>query len=68
MLLTGGDNEILGNIMLEHQPHTFNIIFGITPVTQRIKISQFQIILQPAGDTADSQGYLACYKIFATAF
>ena len=47
MLLTGGDNEIIGGLLLEHEPLHFYVIPGVTPVTKCIQVSDIQAVLQP---------------------
>ena len=34
MLLAGGNDEILRGLVLQNQPHTLDIVFGIAPVAQ----------------------------------
>ena len=40
MHFAGSDYEIFGYVMLQDQPHTFYIIFGIAPVTLGIQVTQ----------------------------
>ena len=68
MLLTGGDNKILRRIMLQNHPHTFHIVLCVAPVAQGIQVSELQLILQTARDSAGSQGNLSGDKVFAAAF
>ena len=47
MLLAGGDDEIIGVFLLEHEPLHLHVIPGMSPVAQRIQVSDIQAILQP---------------------
>ena len=67
MLHAGSDDEVLGLILLHDQPHALDIILGVAPVTQRIHVAQFQMILQTLGDTTSSQRDLTGDKVLATA-
>ena len=40
MVLSGCYHKIFRCLMLKNQPHTFHIIFGISPVAQRIQVTQ----------------------------
>src|SRR5262249_28876989 len=40
MLLAGGDHEILGFFLLQHQPLRFHILTGMTPVPPRVEIPE----------------------------
>ena len=54
--------------MLEHQPHTLHIIFGIAPVPEGVHIPQLQVILQSLCNAARSQRDLPGYKVFTPTF
>ena len=41
--------------MLHNHPHALHIIFCITPVTQRVHVSKFQMILNTFCDSSGSQ-------------
>ena len=55
MLYTGGNNEVLRLVMLQHQPHAFHIVLRIAPVSLGIQIAQIEFILDTAGDSAGCQ-------------
>ena len=54
--------------MLKNQPHTFHIIFGISPVAQGIEISQIQFILKALSNTRGCQCYFTCHEILSATF
>lgn len=52
-----GKNEILGRLLLEHSPHSFDVVLGIAPVTFGIEVSEIETVVfaghdarKPAGD------------------
>ena len=51
-----------------NQPHAFHIVLGIAPVTETVKITQIQTILQSLADTSCCQRNLTCYESFTTTF
>ena len=40
MLYSRGNDEILRLIMLQHQPHTFHVVFRIAPVSLGVQVPQ----------------------------
>ena len=46
VLLAGGDDEILGLLLLQHQPLRSHVVAGVTPVAPRIEIAEIQSLLQ----------------------
>ena len=67
VLDAGGDNEILGFVLLHDQPHALDVVLGIAPVTEGVHIAQFQVILQALGDAAGGQGNLTGDEVLASA-
>ena len=65
MVFACGDNKIFGLFVLQHQPHTLDIIFRIAPVAPRIHIAEVQLILQALLDACYSQRNLARNEGFA---
>ena len=39
-LHTGGDHIVVRLLLLEHQPHGLDIVFGVTPVTLGIEVAE----------------------------
>src|SRR6185436_8293962 len=56
------DNIIIRLVLLEHQPHSFNVFPCKTPISLSIEISHINLIVQTAFDTGDSAAYLTSYK------
>lgn len=42
---SGGDNEILGPILLQHQPHRLNIVRRMAPIALRVQIAKKELVL-----------------------
>ena len=67
MLHAGSNDEVFRLILLHDQPHALDVVLSVTPVTQRIHVAQFQMILQTLGDTTGSQRDLTGDEVFAAA-
>jgi len=67
VLLARGNYEVFGVLVLQNQPHALHIILGISPVAQRRKVPQVELVLLALGDTGGSEGDLARHEGFATA-
>ena len=65
MHLAGSNDEIFGRRVLQYQPHTLHIVFGITPIAPRIEVAQIEFILTSLCDGGRCQRYFARYKRFA---
>src|SRR6202030_2299145 len=56
---TGGDHKIFGTILLQHAPHSFDVITGEAPVSLRFKIPKHQFFLQAHFNARNTIRYLA---------
>ena len=65
VIFSGGDNKVFGRIVLQNQPHTFHIVFGVSPVAQGIQIPQVQFILESLCDACCRQGNFPGNKKFS---
>ena len=65
VLLAGGDDEILGPVLLEDEPHTLDVVFGISPVAQRTQVAEIELVLLALCDTCGGKGYLTGDECFA---
>ena len=54
-----GDDEVLGRLLLQHQPLHLNIVPGVSPVAPRIEIAEVQAVLQTQLDTGERAGDFA---------
>ena len=59
VLLTGGDDEVLGLVVLQNQPHALDVVPGIAPVAQAGQVAQIQLILLALRNAGGSQCDLA---------
>ena len=41
----GADNVVLGFFLLEHEPHGFDVFFGVTPVAHSIKVAKVEFVI-----------------------
>src|SRR5690554_91836 len=65
MHLTRSNNKIFRFAVLQHQPHTLNIIPCVSPVALSIKITQIQLILHTLCNTSSSNSNFAGHECFA---
>ena len=66
--LSGSNHEVFRRIVLQDKPHTFHIVFGISPVAACIQITQIQLVLESLCNACGSQCNLACNESLAAAF
>jgi hypothetical protein len=45
MSLAGGEDKVVGLVLLQHLPHPFDIIFGVSPVSLCRQVSKVQTFL-----------------------
>ena len=67
VLHAGGNDKVLGLVVLENEPHTFYIVLGIAPVAEAVHIAQIEAVLQALADAGGGKGDLAGDKGLATA-
>ena len=67
VLLTCCNHEVLWFLSLENQPHTLYIILGITPVAERIQVTEIELVLLALLDAGCSQSNLTGYESLTTA-
>src|ERR1700734_1917281 len=67
MGLAGSDDVIVRPILLQHQPHRFDVIAGKAPVALRVEITQREPILQPELDPRGTAGDFPRDKILTAA-
>ena len=61
-----GDDKVLRLVVLQNQPHTLHIVFGIAPIAQRRQVAEVEFVLLALCDTRRSEGNLARYEGLAT--
>src|SRR5579864_9261345 len=63
--LPRGNDVIVGEFLLQHQPHGSHIVLRVTPIATGIKVAQIEFLLQSEFDPAQTAGNLARHKSFA---
>ena len=66
MLGACSDNKVFWSVVLKDEPHTFHIVFSVTPVAKRIKITEIEAILLALCNTSSSKCNLTSYKGLTT--
>ena len=59
VLLAGGDDEVLGLLLLQHQPLHLDVVARMAPVAQRVEVAEVQAVLQPERDARERARDLA---------
>ena len=67
ILHAGGDDEVFGRFLLQHQPLHFNVVARMAPVAQRVHVAQEQIFFEALGDVGQRARDLARDEGFAPA-
>src|SRR5205823_151564 len=67
MRLSGGHNEVIRLVELQHVPHCFDIFGRVAPVTLRLEITHIELGLQTCANTRNSPADLAAYKGLSSA-
>ena len=60
VVLARGDDEVLGLLLLEDEPHTFHIVLGIAPVAEGVEVAEVELVLVALLDAGGGQRDLAC--------
>ncbi len=65
ILHASGDHEIFRLFLLQHHPLHPDVVFGMSPVTQRIHVAKVQTGLQSLGNVGNCASNFACDEGFA---
>src|SRR5688572_15409898 len=57
--LAGGDDEVLGLSLLEHEPHGLDVVAGESPVALGVEVAEEELLLEAELDAGGSAGDLA---------
>ena len=59
MGLAGGDHEVLGLVLLQHEPHRLDVVAGEAPVALRVEVAEPQLVREAELDARRRVGDLA---------
>src|SRR6266480_1146167 len=62
---TGGDDVIIGFVLLQHHPHRLDVILGVAPVALGIEIPEPEFCGALGEDGGNAPGYLARHEVLA---
>ena len=65
VLLAGGDDEVLGFFLLEHEPLHLDVVAGVSPVALGVEVAEEELLLEADLDAGETAGDLAGDKGFA---
>ena len=54
--LAGGDDVVVGLVLLQHQPHRPHVVAGEAPVALRVEVAEAQLLVEPELDARDRRG------------
>ncbi len=58
MGLAGAYNVVIRFILLEHEPHGFDIVSGIAPIPFGVQVAHSELIVQAQFDAGYAMGHL----------
>ena len=64
--LAGGDDVVVGLVLLQHQPHRLHVVAGVAPVALGVEVAQHEVVLQAELDAGHGVGDLAGHELDAT--
>src|SRR6185295_831448 len=67
MVLAGGDDEVVGGLLLEHEPHGADVVAGVAPVAFGVDVAEAELLLEAELDGRDGVGDLAGDELLAAA-
>jgi hypothetical protein len=67
MGFASGDDVIIRGVLLEHQPHGLDIIFGIAPVAFGVEVAEVEFVLLFGDNAGNGTGDFAGDEGFASA-
>ncbi len=65
VLHAGGDDEVFGFVLLQHQPLRFDVVLGVAPVAQGVHVAEVEAVLQVEFDACQGARDLTGDKGFA---
>ena len=65
VLLAGGDHEILGLFLLQHQPLRFHVLAGVAPVAPRLEVPEIEAVFEAEADPRKRTRDLAAHESLA---
>lgn len=65
--LFSGHNIVIGLLLLQHQPHGFNVVPSEAPISGGLEVAQEELALEPDLDAAHGPRDLAGHEILAAA-
>ena len=63
ILLTSCNHIIIWLLLLKHQPHSFYVVFGVSPVTSGIEVSKLEITLESHTNSGQGSDDLAVTNV-----
>src|SRR5215216_6562394 len=61
--LTRGDHEVVGLLLLEHQPHRLDVVLGVAPVALGVQVAELELVALAELDRGRVPGDLAGHEL-----
>ena len=68
VLHAGRNHEVFGLVVLQNEPHAFNVVLSVAPVAKAVEVAEVQAILLALGNAGCGERDLAGHEGFATTF
>lgn len=68
VLLACRNDKVIRLFLLKNQPHTFNVILGVPPVAERVKVSKIKTLLVALRNSACGKSDFSCDESLSAAF
>ncbi len=62
---SGGDDEVVGLVLLQHHPHRLDVVAGVAPVALGVEGAHHELVLQSELDAGRRVGHLAGHELDA---
>jgi hypothetical protein len=60
--LTSGKNKVIGDLLLEHEPHALNVVLCVAPITLGVEVTKVNGVLETTVDTGDGTSDLTGHE------
>ncbi len=67
MRFAGRQDVVVRLVLLEHHPHSLDVILGVTPVTLGVEVAEVELVLQAELDPGQGSGDFAGHERLAAA-
>ena len=59
------DDEVVGRVLLDHEPHGAHVVGGVAPVALGVEVAERQLLVEVVRDTRHTVGHFARHELEA---